>query len=502
MPAIGKQQQKRSEQGRKNKAVTGAATNGKLKGGIAGSKRTVIYDKHTAVIHDGVEAPAITAAQAKEILGWEEEGEKNPFGKKYLTEINGKKVRCNNNVTNRPLGMAVVETLVQEILNKRWSYNGESIIIGRTGLVLNGQHTLLALIIAAQRWHDNPEACPLWKEEPTLHKLIAYGVKEDDQTVNTMDTCKPRSFADVLYRAQLFKDLTSEQRKNATKILGGAVRMLWHRVEPHSNALSKYRTHSEVFAFFERHPSLIKATQHVWEENADQENKNKLSKWLALSYCATCMYLMGTSGSNPEKYYTSDEPSEKHLDLSRWDRASEFFVELAGGADSVRAVRNAIGSLAEASAYERMAIIAKAWKAYQQKKPVTAKVELKTHLTEDGNRIMDENPVFGGVDVGDEGLGFAANGDPGKEEIKNGTKEVKDKKFGKSKEAKRAGDSWAAGDSAWVHDPQSGSDPYFATLTVDPYDCADGTRMVMVDAEDGNWEVNADWLSLKQYEKV
>jgi hypothetical protein len=34
-----------------------------------------------------------------------------------------------------------------------------------------------------------------------------YGVREDDDVVNTVNTGKPRSFADVVYRSKLFQKL-------------------------------------------------------------------------------------------------------------------------------------------------------------------------------------------------------------------------------------------------------------------------------------------------------
>jgi hypothetical protein len=201
---------------------------------------------------------AITVEYAKKLLGWTVEDDKEKFNANYLLkDFSGKKVRCSNNVTNRPLYMAVVKVLIQEILRKRWRLNGESLIIGSTGLILNGQHTLIALILAGQQWEKDPEACDQWTTEPTIDKAIVFGIDESDMTVNTMDTCKPRSLADVIYRSEFFSGIKAGDRQACARIADYAVRILWHRTGAGLDAFAPRRTHAESLDFIARHPRLL-----------------------------------------------------------------------------------------------------------------------------------------------------------------------------------------------------------------------------------------------------
>src|SRR4051812_41844594 len=96
---------------------------------------------------------AITVEQAKILLGWTEDaaeaaewGAREPLFKDRF----GKEIYCYNNIINRPIYWSTVEKLVQDHLLRQWEFNGEPIIIGKTGLILNGQHSLIALIMAEQ----------------------------------------------------------------------------------------------------------------------------------------------------------------------------------------------------------------------------------------------------------------------------------------------------------------------------------------------------------------
>jgi hypothetical protein len=101
------------------------------------------------------------AEDAKKALGWEEENEKGQFGDKYLfiNPFNKKKVRCTYNVNNRPFDIPTALKYLQTIMKRRWKFNLETIIIGRFGSVLSGQHRLIALVLAeyARMCEDIPE---------------------------------------------------------------------------------------------------------------------------------------------------------------------------------------------------------------------------------------------------------------------------------------------------------------------------------------------------------
>ena len=177
------------------------------------SEREVVHPKVRSVVCSG--DTAITIPKAKQLLGWREvEG-----GEYLFKDHRTKRIVCDNNVTNRPIYNAVIERLKQDLLRRRWVLNGEPIIIGRTGLILNGQHTLIALVLTEQEIALRPKVWgALWADgPPTMDKVIIYGIAEDDDTVNTMDTCKPRSFADALFRSEYYDALPKGSRQKMAK---------------------------------------------------------------------------------------------------------------------------------------------------------------------------------------------------------------------------------------------------------------------------------------------
>jgi len=208
---------------------------------------------------------ALTAEQAKELLGWQEEAGKQKFGKHYLLQdLSGGKIRCTKNVINRPLYPNKYESLQQEILHRRWRFNGEPIIVGKSDLLLNGQHQCVALILANQEWErDREKWASFWPTPPTIDKVVIYGVEEDDETANTMDTCKARSLDDVIYRCQYFGLLEQGQCIALSRILSHAVRLLWDRTGQRLDAYAPEMNHSEAIDLINRHPRLIKAAKHI-----------------------------------------------------------------------------------------------------------------------------------------------------------------------------------------------------------------------------------------------
>ena len=335
---------------------------------------------------------ALTAEKAKKLLGWTAEKEEKFKSDFLLKDSEGTKIRCENNVSNRPLYKSVYLTLQQEILNKRWQFNGESIIIGDEGAILNGQHTLVALVLAAQVWDSGQSKWgEVWKTEPTLDKLVVRGVSQSDYVVNTMDTCKPRTLADVIYRSKYFSDVKPKDRKTVSRITDYAIRQVWHRTGSSVNAFAPRRTHAESLAFLEDHPRLLEAVNFVFTEDTTEK---KLSSLFSPGYLAGLMYLMGSS--------LSESPDD--LDWKHWGNTCDYVVKLAGDDSEVAAVRAAIATLSQetgASKAEREAVIIKGWLNYAQEKPITAdSLVLRYDTTADGIKILSETPIIGGLDVG------------------------------------------------------------------------------------------------------
>lgn len=367
--------------------------------------RVVMYEKVKVSVNDA--SDPITPAAAKRLLGWITESEGLPLKDDFLLKDGkGLRVKCTNNVTNRPLYMAIVITLVQEILNRKWRLNGESIIIGKTGLVLNGQHTLIALVLAAQEWEEHPGKWKdYWQTEPTIEKLVVFGIDEGDATVNTMDTCKPRTLSDVIYRSVFFAKMKGKDRRYAARYTEHAVKLLWFRTGAKHDAYAPLRTHAESLDFIARHPKLLQCVKHIHEENGD----GKIAKYLSPGYAAGLLYLMGSAATDRESedkkgYSQVDHPSEKQIDWTLWDKAEEFWTLLAAGDKKFNPIRESLGAVLEdgsGSVNVRMAILVKAWNAYAKEGSISDDdVELEFTTDGDGIKTLAETPITGGIDLG------------------------------------------------------------------------------------------------------
>lgn len=387
---------------------------------VSTNDRKVLYPEPSFFLCSG-KSP-LTAEKSKELLGWREETDTKgmEFGSDFLLrDLEGKKIRCINNLGNRPFDGRLAKLYTQELLNRRWKLNGETIIIGKTGLILSAQHRLVALVLAVQEWEKHPGKWkPLWDSEPTMDTFVVKGIDEDDDTVNSLDVGKPRSLSDVLYRSALLSTIAKVDRVKVAKMLEYAIKFLWHRTGAKENAFAPLRTHSESIDFVERHPKLVEVVEHIFTENGDGE----ISKSISPGYAAGLLYLMGSSKTKQDKeghtdYQKSDHPNESSLDWSLYDRASEFFVYLAQRHKDTNALRESLGRLingevdpktnepiviGEGGSYdERVALLIKAWTAYSTGKKITpTSLKLEYEVDGEGVSTLVETPTCGGIDRG------------------------------------------------------------------------------------------------------
>ena len=473
--------------------------------------REVLYKEVLANVCAG--DTAITVDDAKELLGWEEVAEGELKYSKEVYSLTKKKVVCRNNTINRTIYASVVLTLKQEILRRRWILNGEPIIVGKTGLLLNGQHTLLALILAHQEWESDKERWEeYWKTSPTIDKVVVSGIDEGDQTVNTMDTCKPRSLVDVIGRSEYFAKLPEGEGRAIARLIDNAITLLWHRTGAKLDAFAPRKTHAESMDFLARHNKIIEAAKHIYEE--DGKSKKIAGTYLNPGYAAGLLYLMGSSDTEPEEYRKAAHRDESLLNWDNWDKACNFFVLLAARGKETSAVRSMIAHSIEEgglSMAERWAIISNAWIAYSQGKPITdSSLKLQYMEDKEGVRHLTYHPSVGGIDLGDPSTadeeGIAAS-DPTPAEIAAKTAKLRGAKKATVKPVinsqstvsfrpKRAGLNWAAGDIAWVRDEDG--EHYLGQIEGDPWDCDDGECHVFVRTAKGErWEVEYDDLSLE-----
>jgi hypothetical protein len=394
---------------------------------VQGEGREVIYPEIRAEVHD--EKNPITVELAKSILGWTEEVEGETFKKgTFVDELEpfiSKRVRLINNVTNRPLYLQNIQNLRQEILNKRWRINGEPIIVGRTGLVLNGQHTLLSLILAEHeltKGDDKEHWETLWPSECTIDKIIVYGIEETDNVVNTMDTCKPRTLSDVIYRTDFFKgkDLTGGQRRQLAKITEHAIRLLWDRTGAGLDAFSPRRTHAECLAYLENHKKVLDCVKHVWQEDGDKE---AIGRSITLGYASAIMYLMAASNTIGETYRELTTPNESGVNFDNLDKAKSFWVEFSMDStkikDDFKWLKKDIAALADpdtgktGSLQEKLCLFSKAWACWLAETPMDeAALKLEYKSKQDGGLKLLDKADFGGIDITGADLGSDDDDEP------------------------------------------------------------------------------------------
>ncbi len=398
----------------------------------------IIYDRVDATEYStAVEGGPLTIDDMKTLLGWETEkefqkrrveedtadGKENCKPEHYLygedyhrKNIAGEKVRCRNNLNNRPFDEKWCDDLIHTILSGQWAgpftipgetVNGETIRISKHARCMSGQHQMTACIIAGEvllrdreNGLDHPDSpkYPAWVKhgQPFLETFVITGLSEDPRILMTVDYVKPRTIADIFYTSATYKEIvevdgttrktTNQERQELCRILATACDFLWTRTDA-----AGYRTHLEVVGFLERHPRLLQCVEHLFKLNrATKSGGRKISNLrLSPGQCAALMYVMGCSAVTPEDsdgYRNMDPaPSEKNdkgkdvLDWSYWDKAIEFWVHLAGSPSdlSFMQVRKALGQLITSDAdsednkgmggrlNEKLAILAKAWERWK-----------------------------------------------------------------------------------------------------------------------------------------
>ena len=435
------------------------------------AERDVLYPEPEVAIYRGGEP--LTVELAKQFLGWQDEetyraqclkdnveGCRNGVKEGWLTEaqigfgenydfldVNGVKIRLLSNYRNRPFKRKHCMALSQNILTKEYRYNGENVIIGKTGLVISGQHRLVAVVFAEQRRTSDKEKyrwAEFWDGPVYIETNIAVGIDEDQKTVSTIDNVMPRDLSDVFYTMDLYRDMNPLERREITRYLGRAVDFLWARCGGSGGVNGRprvYETHPMATEYLDRHPKLKEAVAHVFSLNGDRQ----LSKiGLSPGYSAAVLYMMACYADDYEAYANADpNPNESVLDMKHWKKACQFWtglsqsvVKAAKGEAEPITVHKALATLsdeeisAEGRLTEKMVILAKAWSAYAVGGPVSEEDLALSYDTDNlGRRFLKEEDrmLFGdrvqglGIDLGPERWGR----DPSdKEEVESAKEEV------------------------------------------------------------------------------
>jgi len=366
----------------------------------------------------------LTAEIAKKLLGWTVKGEDEEWDSYLFKDETGRQVQCTNNLNNRPIRPRQVEAVRQEILRKQWQFNGETIIISRSGKVFNGQHRLVGLVLASEFWEKHKDDYPEWKTAPVINTIVVFGIADDPAVQNSIDNGVSRTLQDVLYLSPYFRDLGVGDRKNMSKMAAHAVKMLWARTGQGASAYSPNRTHTESIEMIDRHDRLLQAVKFIYELN---KGENVLGKLVTPGYCSCLMYLMGVSASDPKVYYAKSFPDESDLDFTMWEKAEEFFTRLAAGDVIFSDLRHLYAEICThnndeesqglgGTSDERVALMIHAWLQFSQDKPMTkGAIRLEYTVKEEIKRLASF-PSVGGIDKGEDDVSILLADDSSQED--------------------------------------------------------------------------------------
>lgn len=368
---------------------------------IPTNDREVLYPEVEARVFES-KGDLLDSETAKTLLGWTVPDDGEKFSTYHIKDSQNRTVFCSNVELQRPFYTNLVNDLMWDILAGNWEFNLESVIIGKTGIVLDGKHRLTALVMACEEYERNPERYPFWEEPPALEILVALGAREDKRLANTIGTGKPRSLTDSFYASGIF-DLHQDHKnmRRLCRMAEHSLRVLWTRTGAKAEAYNTKFSHSDALDFIERHPTLLSCIRDVFELN---DGKYQKIESFSGAYASGLYYLMAVSNTNPTLYRAADPPEEQFLDFSAQELADQYWSDLAARDTKVNAVTDAIAEMADNGNIrqdERSAIIIKGWNAWIQRGKVTDKdVELEVEVNEHGHRRLIEDPTINGIDVG------------------------------------------------------------------------------------------------------
>ncbi len=136
------------------------------------------------------------------------------------------------NSRNRPISQSTVDRYVQEMRAGNWKMNGQSVIFGVSGQLLNGQHRLKACVAANMPFTT----------------VVVYGIA--DETFDTIDDGNKRSLPDVL----------AIRGEGLPILLAAGVRFLWiyatGQIETRDLRKGKIATKAVLEDTLNKHPGL------------------------------------------------------------------------------------------------------------------------------------------------------------------------------------------------------------------------------------------------------
>lgn len=273
--------------------------------------------------------------------------------------------------------------------------------------------------IKARGWELGSIASRVWAGPPLISPRPVSPVNPmSPRRTRTLDKVNLRALSKVIDTSGLFdgwtvkdeimdkvevRTLSSGEKKWCSRMLDKATALLWQRVGAGVDEFHGHRTHSELAAFHDRHPRLLQCVKHIFEQDRDGHPISGLK--LSAGQSAACLYLMGSAATRPDAYRSAEQPGEKVLDWQHWEKAQQFWVDLADG--KLKSVTNALANpyglkeATEASGIERLCVLAKAWELYVTGRKIASKNLRLSFVDKEGvGKVLNEWPTFGGIDKG------------------------------------------------------------------------------------------------------
>lgn len=224
------------------------------------------------------------------------------------------------NVHNRPVHQSIVEQYADQMKRKLWQLNGESVVIDKTGTLLDGQHRLWACI----------------ESKTSFETVVVFGI--EPESFSTIDTGSKRSAADVLHIAGITRNI-AVMAASANICIGyrrGSLRSKGNR----NNAI----TRSDILKFVQLNKGL-----EMWVEKA-------------------------LSGRGWEKSYASPVAAVVYLGATKYrEKAEEFMLgwttgENLGSKSPILALRHRLGTEKRLPRIQRIGLVIHAWNSFVDNK--------------------------------------------------------------------------------------------------------------------------------------
>lgn len=159
----------------------------------------------------------------------------------------------NKNDKNRQIAKGIVDKYVRDMEAGNWALNGQTIKIGKTGRLLDGQHRLSACV----------------KSGKSFHAIVVKGL--NDEVFDTFDVGNKRSLAQIL----------SDMGESNTALLAASVRQLWQLENRLVQARTVTPSVNEILDTLEKHPDLRKSVSG----GNSYRKLGSPSQLVALNYC-------------------------------------------------------------------------------------------------------------------------------------------------------------------------------------------------------------------------